>query len=133
MSYDLEQSIFPEFPRTEHLPAFYGYSPNASSDDKIAKKDSLNLILPNGKERQVNMQHITRPFKFICSAPFYLVAYVALLLVMICIRVIDFIYPDRKASMTFVRELMGFNSSHVEIDGVNKEPPARPMGLKVYK
>lgn len=79
------------------------------------------------------MQYITRPLKFVCSVPFYVIAYVALLFVMICIRVIDYIYPDSKASMTFVRELMGFNSSHVEIEGGNKEPPSRPMGLKVYK
>ncbi len=46
MAYDFEQSIFPDFPRTQHLPAFGSYLPNASSDDKVADVNSLKEILP---------------------------------------------------------------------------------------
>lgn len=45
MAYELEQSIFPDFPRTEHLPAFGKYKPNASSDDKVADKSALDFLL----------------------------------------------------------------------------------------
>jgi hypothetical protein len=47
MAYEFEQSIFPDFPRTEHLPAFADYKPNASSDDKVAGKDAFSIILAN--------------------------------------------------------------------------------------
>lgn len=47
MAYEFENSVFPEFPRTQHLPAFQGYTPNASSDDKIAGSDAFDLILNN--------------------------------------------------------------------------------------
>jgi hypothetical protein len=45
--FDFERDIFPDFPRTEHLPAFGKYVPNASSDDKIAARGVLDLILAN--------------------------------------------------------------------------------------
>ncbi len=78
------------------------------------------------------MKFITRPIKFVCACPFYLFATFATLVILCCARVIDWLYPESKTSVNFMRALLGFNASHVEITDTGTTR-AKAMGIKIYK
>lgn len=78
------------------------------------------------------MKHIASFLKFICSLPLYIVAFVAALFLMLAARGLDVLYPERKAAVTFMRAMLGFNTSNVSMhDGDIEKPKA--MGLRIYK
>jgi hypothetical protein len=47
MAYEWENSILPEFPKTEHLPSLGHYAPNASSDDRVASAQIASIVNGN--------------------------------------------------------------------------------------
>jgi hypothetical protein len=71
-----------------------------------------------------------KPIKFICALPFYLVAVVAVFFIMLSARVIDYIYPDSKTSISFIRMLLGFNTSAESID---PSPKTTFEKIKIYR
>src|SRR5665213_1032612 len=47
MAYEWENSILPEFPRTEHLPALGSYTPNVHREDLIADPKVAAILKDN--------------------------------------------------------------------------------------
>jgi len=45
--FEVEKEIFPDFPRTQHLPSLGEYIPNATSDDKIAPYKIWKILAEN--------------------------------------------------------------------------------------
>lgn len=75
-----------------------------------------------------------RFLKFICALPCYAVAVFAAMFMMLAAKGIDKLYPETKTSVTFMRTLMGFNASPVDMSSV--APPlatGRLSGPRIYK
>lgn len=71
-----------------------------------------------------------RLIKFLFAIPFYVIAVIAVLFMLLAARVIDYIYPDSKTSITFMRMLLGFNTSAESIDA---SPKSTFEKVKIYR
>lgn len=79
------------------------------------------------------MKYITTPLKFICSLPLYVIAFLAALFLMLAARGLDALYPEKKAAVTFMRAMLGFNTSTVSMEDGEPQDKPKAMGLRIYK
>lgn len=94
------------------------------------------------------MQFVTKPAKFVLAFIPYVVAIIATFFMMLSARCIDWIYPESKTSVNFMRAILGFNSSPVEMTEKPSQVPVPPppvnsplalqrqrkvMGIRIYR